>query len=113
MKLVMLSILVLVSIGAFSAPSTSFQFDSWVGHSLEKLYTDGILESAYWHTRPKSRFEVAKRLDNALFKPSSRLNKALYSKLLDEFSLERAILAKQHGGRFKVRGSIQLRKDKN
>ena len=33
--------------------------------------------------------------------------------MLDEFSLERAILAKQHGGRFKVRGSIQLRKDKN
>ena len=113
MKLVMLNILVLVSTGAFSAPSTSFQFDSWVGHSLEKLYTDGILESAHWHTRPKSRFEVAKRLDDVLAKPSNRLNVQLYGKLLDEFSLERTLLAKQRGGRFKVRGSIQVRKDKN
>ena len=112
MRWTLFNIFMLVSVEALAVPPILFQFDRWVGYGLEKLQTDGILESAYWHTRPKSRIEVAKWLGTALVEPSTDLNVQLYDKLLSAFDTERELLEQPSSGRFRVRGSIQLRKDK-
>ena len=94
---------------AITAPRVLFQFDDWVSYSIEKLQTDGLLTSTYWHTRPKSRIEVAELIGGTKIdrKGTAILNAQLYQKLQSEFEPDLRILSQSGQGRFQVRGSVQ------
>ena len=111
MRWVLTVILVLVGMGVTAAPRVLFHFDDWVSHSIEKLQTDGLLTSTYWHTRPKSRIEVAELIGATEIdrKATAILNAQLYQKLQSEFEPVFRILSQSDQGRFQVRGSVQLR----
>ena len=111
MRWILTVILVLVGMEAITAPRVLFQFDDWVSYSIEKLQTDGLLTSTYWHTRPKSRIEVAELIGGTKIdrKGTAILNAQLYQKLQSEFEPDLRILSQSGQGRFQVRGSVQLR----
>lgn len=97
-------------------PNTTLHFDSWVEFSLEKLETDGVTGGFHRHTRPRTRWEVARairgadeRIASGRVKPAP-IHVELLDKLKREFERELAILfGPETGHRFRMRGSAQLR----
>ena len=101
---------------ANATPQVTFQFDGWVDFALEKLETDGITGGFHRHTRPRTRWEVAKvirqaeeRVADGRVNPSP-IHLQLLEKLKQEFGQEIAIVTDMEAGhRLRSRGSVQLR----
>ena len=111
---------------AYAAPQVTFHFDGWVDFALEKLETDGITGGFHRHTRPRTRWEVAKvirqaeaRIAEGRVTPSP-IAMQLLEKLKQEFDQEIAIVTDTEGGNrpaggrdehdaFRTRSSVQLR----
>ncbi|MBI1930702.1 hypothetical protein HYR99_41460 [Candidatus Poribacteria bacterium] len=107
----------LLAVGhANAVPKVTFQFDEWVDFALEKLETDGVTGRIHRHTRPWTRWDVARAVHQAEERVASghvqpvQIDLELLEKLKREFKEEIDILAGGEAGhRFRVRASPQLR----
>ena len=104
----------------YAVPNVTLHFDRWVDFALEKLETDGVTGGFHRHTRPRTRWEVAKAIRQAEDRVASgRVKPApihvhLLDKLKREFERELAILSGgERGHRLRLRGTPQLRTPKS
>jgi hypothetical protein len=100
----------------YAVPHVTLHLDHWVDFALERLETDGVTGGFHRHTRPLTRWEVAKairrsenRVATGSVKPA-QIHVHLLVKLKREFEREIAILSGvERGHRLRLRGTPQLR----